>query len=113
MCLLFPAGKLRAEVGVQDKHVRLIDRNVVSDRPETVTVGQRPVHIQNRLTNVAAEMFGYLRSEPWVCSEPGRMHKMVERQDRLEAILTPLAEHINVMFYSLLLEWTRTTRLVR
>src|SRR5260370_33162701 len=95
MCLLFPARELGAEVGVQDKHVRLIDRNVVSDRPETVTVGQRPVHIQNRLANVAAEMFGYLRSEPRVRSEPGRMHKMVERQDRLEAILTALEQHLD------------------
>src|SRR3984893_3155872 len=112
MGLLFPAGKLRAEVGVQDKHVRLIDRNVVSDRPETVTIGQGPVHIQNRLANVAAEMFGYLRSEPRVCSEPGRMHKMVERQDRLEAILTALHEHLNVMVQCLVVEWRRRTRLV-
>src|SRR5260370_33779481 len=107
MCLLFPARELGAEVGVQDKDVRIIDRNVVSDRRETVTVGQRPVHIQNRLANVAAEMFGYLGSEPRVCSEPGRMYKMVERQDRLEAVLTAIHEHLNVMIQCLVVEWRR------
>ena len=90
----------------------MVPSTAPSDGLEIVAVGQRSVHIEYRLANVAAEMFNYFGPEPRVCSEPGRMHEMVERQDRFETILTAVHEHLNIMIQCLVVEGRGRTRLV-
>src|SRR5215468_5433439 len=112
MRLAHPARELRAEIRVQHKRVRLVDRDVIADWSKTVTICQRPVDVEQSLSNIPAKMFRCAWFEPRIRSEPGRMDEVVKSNNRFKAVLPALHEHIDITIQRAIVERGRRSRCV-
>src|SRR5258708_23599052 len=88
--MMFSPRELSAEIGIQHQHVRLIHRNIISNRLDSLAVNKRAIYVENCFLYVTTKMLNHPRLQPRVGSEPGGMHKMMQGNNRLHPVPTTL-----------------------